>query len=321
MDIEVKCNHCKNLYDVDEAHTGQEIECPDCGKNFIITPHQAEQAQPAEDSPAETEESLLLGLYRMEGEVAEGGMGKVFKVHHSTWNVDLAMKQPHAKMFKTEAQKENFIHECEAWINLGLHPHIVSCYYVREIDGVPNIFAEWMEGGTLTEWIEDGKLDTIEKVLDVAIQFAWGLDYAHGQGLIHQDIKPDNILLTDDSTVKIADFGISNAKLNLSETGSMTTSFSGTMISKAGAYTKAYASPEQISGKELSRRTDIFSWAISIVEVLVGGRTWKGSAVVQKEFDVYLDSAEIAIPDAFKELLRECLNKDESVRPHDFAII
>ncbi|TSA31267.1 MAG: serine/threonine protein kinase, partial [Verrucomicrobiaceae bacterium] len=144
-------------------------------------------------------------------------MGKVQRVHHILWDVDLAMKQPHPHLFETEAQKQNFIGECEAWINLGLHPHIVSCHYVREVNGIPSIFAEWMEGGTLSSWITSGKLykgsdsDVLKRILDIAIQFAWGLDYAHDHGLIHQDVKPDNVMLTAIGDVKVADFGIAKA--------------------------------------------------------------------------------------------------------------
>lgn len=249
-------------------------------------------------------------------------MGKVYRVYHTGWKVDLAMKQPHARLFETEAQKENFIHECDAWINLGLHPHIVSCFYVREIDGVPSIFSEWMDGGNLTDWIADGKVDTLEKMLDIAIQFAWGLGYAHEQGLIHQDVKPDNVLLTSEGDVKIADFGIANAKRNLTMTTSRPVDFTGTMVGEAGAYTPVYAAPEQLAGEQLTRRTDIFSWAISLVEIGIGGRQWQGtSAAVRTDFDFYMGNTVFPIPSSLKELLRGCLKDNESERPHDFKII
>ena len=91
----------------------------------------------------------ILDTYRVESDAIEGGMGSVWRVHHTGWNVDLAMKRPQAKCFSTEKSKADFIHECEAWINLGLHPNIVSCYYVREIGKTPTIFSEWMNGGSL----------------------------------------------------------------------------------------------------------------------------------------------------------------------------
>mgnify|MGYP003623575744 FL=1 len=131
--------------------------------------------------------NTILDLYKVQSDPFMGGMGEVFRVHHSGWNVDLALKQPKREMFKNEQQKDMFVHECEAWINLGLHPHIVSCYYVREINSIPSIFSEWMDGGSLKEFIKSGALyesndDTVlERILDISIQFARGLHYAHEQ--------------------------------------------------------------------------------------------------------------------------------------------
>ena len=117
----------------------------------------------------------LLDTYTVESAPIHGGMGSVWRVHHNGWNVDLAMKRPQAKLFQSEKQKENFIEECKAWIDLGLHPNIVSCYYVREIDGVPTIFSEWMENGSLEDHIRKGTLyagtteEQQERLLDIAI--------------------------------------------------------------------------------------------------------------------------------------------------------
>jgi len=270
---------------------------------------------------------LILGLYRPIGDPIAGGMGKVQRVHHATWNVDLAMKQPHPHLFETEAQKQNFVHECEAWINLGLHPHIVSCHYVREVDGIPSIFAEWMDGGSLANWIKSGKLyeggdsGALKRILDIAIQFAWGLDYAHEKGLIHQDVKPDNVLLTPDGDVKIADFGIAKAKMDLTFSGSTTTGFEGTLISKSGAYTPAYCAPEQAVGGTLSRRTDIWSWAVSVMEMFVGERLWSSGSVAGTACDTYFELARVTVLESVKDLLRECFHKQEADRPHDFKIV
>ncbi len=171
--------------------------------------------------------TTLLSIYRIESDAIEsGGMGRVWRVHHTGWNTDLAMKQPRPESFVSDEQKEKFIEECQVWIELGLHPHIVSCHYVRDIDGTPTIFAEWMEGGTLEEWIRSGKLyegseaEQQVRILDMAIQFARGLHYAHerkndngeNMGIIHQDVKPANVLLSSDGVVKISDFGLASAR-------------------------------------------------------------------------------------------------------------
>ena len=160
----------------------------------------------------------LLGTYRIESEAFKGGMGAVWKVHHEGWDTDLAMKRPRPEAFRTDKQKEDFMHECDCWIKLGLHPNIVSCYYVREIYGVPTIFSEWMENGDLGSHIKRGTLyagteeEVQERLLDVAIQFARGLHYAHESKLVHQDVKPDNLLLSKDWQAKVSDFGISRAR-------------------------------------------------------------------------------------------------------------
>jgi hypothetical protein len=162
---------------------------------------------------------ILFGTYRVEIDaIEEGGMGQVWRVRHLGWNIYLALKRPRAELFRNKQQKEEFTHECETWMDLGLHPHIVSCYYVREIGGVPSIFSEWMDGGSLKHWIRDGRFYegdeeiVLKRVLDVAIQFERGLHYAHECGLIHQDVKPGNILLTSKGEVKVADFGLAGAR-------------------------------------------------------------------------------------------------------------
>jgi WD40 repeat protein len=161
---------------------------------------------------------VILDLYEVKHVFEGGGMGLVYRVHHRGWNTDLAVKSPRSDYFKTETQKENFTRECETWINLGLHPHIVSCHYVRTLGGIPRVFAEYVEGGTLKEWIDSRKLyeggeqETLKRILEIAIQMAWGLHYAHEKGVIHQDVKPANVLTMPDGTAKVTDFGLAKAQ-------------------------------------------------------------------------------------------------------------
>jgi serine/threonine protein kinase len=283
--------------------------------------------------------ALLLGVYRVEAGPIAGGMGKIWRVRHTGWEADLALKRPHPELFQSERQKTNFENECEAWINLGLHPHVVSCHYVRDIGGVPSIFSEWMEGGSLNDWIyrktrgQDsrlylgGKDAALERALDISIQFARGLRYVHERaddqgkplGLIHQDVKPENLLLTDDGTAKIADFGIARARAALG-TGSPDAPFGATIIAPSGGYTPAYCSPEQAYGEILSRRTDVYSWAASVLEMFLGERTWLIGLALSTDLDLILSKEpKIVIPANLNELLRFCLIEDPSSRPKDFA--
>ena len=102
----------------------------------------------------------ILDTYKVTSDAIRGGMGSVWRVHHKGWGIDLAMKRPQPKFFAeaSKRRKEEFVSECENWIDLGLHANIVSCYYVREIGGVPSIFSEWMDGGSLRDRIRDGSL-------------------------------------------------------------------------------------------------------------------------------------------------------------------
>ena len=274
---------------------------------------------------------MLLDTYRVETDSIEsGGMGQVWRVRHTGWNADLAMKRPRAERFADEKGKELFSHECEAWINLGLHPNIVSCYYVRRIGGVPAIFSEWMDGGSLEDAIENGalyagsKAAQQERLLDTAIQFARGLKYAHDAGLIHQDVKPDNVLLTKEGEVKVADFGMARARAVLTVLeGDITMAESSdgrkSVAAHSGGYTPAYCSTEQMDGKELTRRTDIYSWAVSVMEMYLGKCPWANGVVAGTVCQVYFTQARIPMPEALKELLAQCLASEPDDRPHDFA--
>ena len=250
--------------------------------------------------------------YRIDSAPIYGGMGSVWKVHHTGWDVDLAMKRPRKEYFKTEKQKEDFIGECESWINLGIHPNIVACYYVREMQGVPTIFSEWMENGSLAQRIADRSLyDTSavkirERLLDIAIQFAEGLHYAHRSQLIHRDVKPANLLLSKDWEARVADFGIAQA--------------GGTKANK-NVMTPAYCSPEQAAGKKLSRRTDLYSWAVSVLEMYMGDRPWQSGTMVGLVCREYFDRTKIPMADSLRALLEKCLQNEPKNRPRDFASV
>ena len=283
-------------------------------------------AEPVSNDDVAIEKGVtLLGLYQVQSDAIAGGMGKVWRVRHTGWNADLAMKQPKSDLFQNQRDKENFIRECEAWIDLGLHPHIVSCYYVREIGGIPSIFAEWMGGGSLKNWIESGRLyegdarDVLKLVLDIAIQFARGLHYAHERELVHQDVKPDNLLLTPEGEAKVADFGLARARAALTVSVG---AHDGTIMVAGGGYTPAYCSPEQIGGDKLTRRTDIWSWAVSVLEMFLGEHPWQSGVAAGMACDVYFDmEMRVAMPEGMKRLLSHCFKEEQSERPHDFTEI
>jgi WD40 repeat protein len=282
----------------------------------------------------------ILDLYRVTDILGEGGFGKVYKVRHQGWNLDLAMKIPKPEIIIAAGGVEGFEREAETWVNLGLHPHIVSCYYMRRIDTVPAVFAEYLAGGSLHDWISSRRLYTeastvfqtpLQRLLNVAIQSAWGLHYAHEQGLVHQDIKPANVLLTSDGTVKITDFGIATTKtmermLRGGSEPSQVAEGATLMVTGSGAMTPSYCSPEQTCCTMLTRRSDIWSWALSILEMFQGERTWGHGTTAAAVLDIYLEGEAVdpqlpQMPVLVGELLRQCFRHSPEKRPHDLLAI
>jgi serine/threonine protein kinase len=154
---------------------------------------------------------VLLDTYEVE-DVISGGMGHVYIANHKKWNVKLAIKSPNEQILSDRDLFARILREANSWIELGLHPNIAYCYYVRNIEDVPHIVIEYVDGGNLRQWIEDGKCIDYRTNLDLAIQFCHGMEYAHSKGTIHRDIKSENVLMTKDGTVKITNFGLARSQ-------------------------------------------------------------------------------------------------------------
>jgi WD40 repeat protein len=261
-------------------------------------------------------------LYRVTFVHERGGIGLVYRVRHLRWDVDLAVKSPRPEFFRTDEDREWFVAEAQTWVSLGVHPHVCCCHYVRTVDGIPRVFAEYVPGGSLREWIEDGRLhegDSRARVLDVAIQVAWGLDHAHARGLVHQDVKPANVLVDTDDTAKITDFGLATFKdVGASLLAELVPG--ATVLVPAGGMTPAYASPEQARGEAVGRRSDIYSFAVSVLEMFTGEITWAdgpmaGAALHSLRAEGAPRPGLPALPSGLAELLERCLAADPAARP------
>lgn len=136
---------------------------------------------------------VILDEFEVERELGRGGMGTVYLVRSRLTNERFAVKRT---LSSDATSQRNFLTELQTWIDLPEHPHIAACRFPRTLGNETLIFAEYVAGGSLSEWIRDRKLTRLEQVLDVAIQLAWGLHALHKRGLIHQDVKPGNTLLT-----------------------------------------------------------------------------------------------------------------------------
>jgi len=161
----------------------QDMARPESSEDMLLTmPALDPQAIRSAEAAAPQEWNVgdvILDLYKVKMlneelgiPYAQGGFGRVYRVHHTGWNIDIAVKTPLQGKFETDDDKNTFTHECETWITLGLHPNIVSCHYVRDLGGIPRIFAEYVEGGSLEDWIENRTLyrDGSDKALERVIE-------------------------------------------------------------------------------------------------------------------------------------------------------
>jgi WD40 repeat protein/serine/threonine protein kinase len=282
---------------------------------------------------------VIDGRYEVIRPAGRGGMGQVYQVKHLDWGIDLAVKQPRPDALRRPGAREQFVDEAEAWVSLGLHPNVCCCHYVRRLDGLPMVFAEYVPGGSLRSWITDGRLyegtadEVLRRVLDVAVQFAWGLEHAHRRGMVHQDVKPDNVLLDTadgDISVKVTDFGLARARAGISLTPLQADADAGEaasiLVSRAGL-TKEYASPEQMRRVVLSQRTDVYSYAVSVLEMFTGKRLWQRGDKAGQALSAYLAKGAgapgmLPMPASLGALLQRCLHeKPEDPRPRSMADI
>ncbi|MFZ4590379.1 MAG: protein kinase domain-containing protein [Ignavibacteria bacterium] len=150
------------------------------------------------------------------------------------------------------------------------------------------------------------------------------MQYAHEQGLIHQDVKPGNILISIDGAVKVTDFGIAKAIININE--KYTPSNDVTILVPSGAMSRLYCSPEQAEGKPVSRKTDIWSWAVSVLEMFTGGVHWVSGAIAETVLEQHLINGSSnnnipVLPEQLAKLLKQCFKYNPQDRPKDFEDI
>lgn len=299
---------------------------PTVAEAGALAPTRREGAAAPADAPATGWQpgELVLGLYEVKGILGQGGMGRVYRVRHRGWGLDLAVKAPLPSVLEAAGGADLFEREAETWVNLGLHPHVVTCHYVRRTDGLPLVFAEYVDGGSLHDAIRARRLDSAEALLDVAIQFAWGLHHAHEQGLVHRDVKPANVMLTADGVAKVTDFGLARARSARVLAPAVAAAGHTLTVEGGGGGTPAYVSPEQAAGGTLNRRADLWSFGLSVLEGFLGGRTWEYGLAAAEVLDAYRRDGLAAgglpaMPEPVADLLARCFREAPEERPHDLA--
>ncbi|MBV8995111.1 MAG: protein kinase [Pseudonocardiales bacterium] len=271
---------------------------------------------------------VVAELYQVGERCGAGGMGVVDRVRHLGWGQDLAVKSPQPGLWAGPAGVQAFLDEAKVWVDLMPHPHICTCHYVRVLNGVPRIFAEYVPGGSLAEALRAGRISTVAEILDVAIQMAWGLQAAHDAGVVHQDVKPANVLLTASGTAKITDFGLARAQARAAASAGAPSGKDepgGSILLTQCGLTPAYASPEQLAGQKVGRGSDIWSWAVSVLELFIGQVSWRAGSAAGEALEAYLalgsPSGRAIMPKGVIGLLRECLTLDPAKRPAGMGMI
>ncbi len=208
-----------------------------------------------------------VGRYEITGELGRGAMGVVYKAMDPTIGRTVALKTMRLDVHGLDAQEmvRRFQNEARAAGVLN-HPNIVTIYDAGEQDGIFYIAMEFIEGTTLHELLAEQRVLPTEEVVGITRQICRGLDYAHSNGIIHRDVKPANIMITANGTVKIMDFGIAKSGGQVTNTGQV-------------LGTPNYMAPEQVKGRPLDGRSDLFSLGVILYEMLTGEKPFVGQNV------------------------------------------
>ena len=260
-----------------------------------------------------------LGPYEIVTPLGAGGMGEVYRARDSRLGREVAIKVLPAEFSQDSERRARFEQEARAASALN-HPNIVSVYDIGTADGHLFVAMELVEGKTLRELVENGRLPS-SRTLDVGVQIADGLARAHGAGIVHRDLKPENVMVSRDGFVKILDFGLAKLSTPTDEgasdlpTAAPRATDPGTVMGTAG-----YMSPEQAAGRPVDFRSDQFSLGTILYEMATGKRPFQRetapqtlSAIIQDDPEP-LGSLNSRTPAPLRWAVERCLSKDPEER-------
>ncbi|OLC30673.1 MAG: hypothetical protein AUH28_15145 [Acidobacteria bacterium 13_1_40CM_56_16] len=272
-------------------------------------------------------ESLLgrqIGTHKILSLLGTGGMGEVYRAKDTTLGREVAIKVLPRAFVHDQERVTRFKYEAQMLASLN-HPNIAGIHDLKESEGIHLLIMELVPGMTLAE--VSTRALSIKEALPICIQIAEALEAAHQKGIIHRDIKPGNVKLTHEGRVKVLDFGLAKVYapegpgLNLTELPTLSTepTDEGRILG-----TPAYMSPEQVRGKPLDKRTDIWAFGCVLFELLTGRKAFAGetvndtiAAVLEREPDY--QALPPSTPLKIQDLIQKCLRKDVNRRLHDIA--
>ena len=236
-----------------------------------------------------------LGRYVIVEEIGQGAMGVVYKAVDPLIDRTVAIKTINLDLSKEELEnfEKRFQREVQSAGKLN-HPNIVTVYDVGRTEGVAYMAMEFLEGKELREILDSGVVLPIEKISHIASQVAEGLGFAHERGIVHRDVKPANVMVMKNGLVKITDFGIA-------QMSSASRTMSGMVMGSP-----KYMSPEQVVGQAVDGRSDIFSLAVVVYEMLTGKTPFSGDNISAIMYQILND--EPIPPKAFNQSIPDSIN-------------
>ncbi len=254
-----------------------------------------------------------IGVYEVHALLETGGMGAVYLAHDTRLNRSVAIKVL-SETVADAAARGRFQREAQTASSLN-HPHILTVHDFGELEGRQYLVTEFVDGGTLREWAQTER--TWPQILELLVGVADGLAAAHDAGIVHRDVKPENILVAKNGYAKLADFGL--AKLFEDADAEAATRAVTAPRTRVGTImgTVAYMSPEQASGKPVDARSDIFSYGVVLYQLLSGRQPFAGPTALEVLQRVQHQPAAPlgeAIPPALRAVVEKALEKDPAAR-------
>ena len=252
-----------------------------------------------------------VGRYQIHDLLGQGAMAMVYKAYDPSIDRALAIKILHPELCATEEYRNRFLREAKAAGVLS-HPNIVTVFDVGEVGGRPYMAMELLDGTPLNELMRSGGRLPIRDAVDIGIQLARALDYAHSKGIVHRDIKPSNIIqLKDSNIIKVTDFGI----CHIENPDNMQQTMMGQVLG-----TPQYMPPEQALGQKVDARSDLFSVGVVLYLLLTGKRPFDGETLATVMYKITneepepIDHVRGDIPPALRRIVDRCLRKPPEKR-------